>query len=239
MAFMKRRSAKEESAFDLRNTPAYSLSEAARYLKLPAPTLRSWVVGRPYPKAGGGVVRFQPLFAPASAPPPIMSFWNLIEAHVLRSLRTDHGVSLRDLRAAIAYAERELKVERLLLSKQLSTDAGQIFLEHYGRLINLSASGQLALRKVFDEHLRRVEWDERQFPMRLYPFVSSTSDGDERSIAIDPNIAFGRPIVLRAGVSTQTIVDRIDARESVEDLATDYDLDPSEIERAVLYERAA
>ncbi len=46
--------------FELRDQPAYALAEAARYLKLPAATLRSWTFGRPYPKAGK-TVRFQPL----------------------------------------------------------------------------------------------------------------------------------------------------------------------------------
>jgi uncharacterized protein (DUF433 family) len=40
------------------------------------------------------------------------------------------------------------------------------------------------------------------------------------------------------GVSTQAIADRIDAGESVHELAADYRLEPSEIEEAVLYERA-
>jgi uncharacterized protein (DUF433 family) len=35
---------------------------------------------------------------------------------------------------------------------------------------------------------------------------------EQRPIAIDPNIAFGRPVVLRAGVSTGIIAERIDAR---------------------------
>jgi uncharacterized protein (DUF433 family) len=58
-------------------------------------------------------------------------------------------------------------------------------------------------------------------------------------IAIDANIAFGRPVVLRAGVSTATIADRIDAGEKVRDLAADYDLAPDEVKLAVFYERAA
>lgn len=229
---------KREKEFDLRDTPAYTLIEAARYLKLPAATLRSWVVGRPYPKAKG-VAQFHPLIRPPSRQPPVLSFWNLIEAHVLRSLRTEHGVSLKDLREALAYAERNLDIERLLLNKRLRTEAGQVFLEQYGKLINLSASGQLAMRKVFDEHLKRVEWGEWQFPIRLYPFLLSTSESAARPIAIDPQIAFGRPMVVRMGVSTRAIADRIDAGETVNELASDYGLEPPEIEEAVLYERAA
>lgn len=223
---------------DPRDQPAYTLAEAARYLKLAPATLRAWVAGRPYPKAGG-VARFQPLIRPPHLQPPILSFWHLIEAHVLRSLRTDHGVSVKALRQAIEYAERSLKIERLLLRKELCTDAGQVFLERYGQLINLSASGQLAMRRLFDEHLKRVEWDEWQFPIRLYPFVSGETLTAERSIVIDPKIAFGRPVVVRMGISTGTIAERIDAGETVQELASDYGLSPTEIEQAVLYERAA
>lgn len=223
---------------DIRDQPAYSLAEAARYLKVAGPTLRSWVVGRPYPKADG-VGHFSPLIHPPKRQPPLLSFWNLIEAHVLRSLRTDHGVSIQDLRNAISYAEKTLSVRRLLLSKELRTDGGRVLLDRYGELIDLSASGQIAMRKVFEEHLKRVEWDSWQFPVRLFPFVSSDAPTIGRPIAIDPNIAFGRPIVVRAGVSTTAIAERIDAGESIEDLATDYDLSPPEIEQALLYERAA
>jgi uncharacterized protein (DUF433 family) len=94
------------------------------------------------------------------------------------------------------------------------------------------------MRRLLEEHLKRVEWDQWNFPVRLYPYVSAHPTS-ARPIAIDPAIAFGRPIVLRVGVSTEAIADRIDAGERVTDVAEDYDLTPGEIEEAVVYERAA
>ena len=223
---------------DPRDQPAYPLAEAARYLKLPIATLRSWVAGRPYPTSEG-VSRFQPLIHPARRKPPALTFWNLIEAHVLRSLRTDHGVSIKAVRQALSYAEKALKIQRLLLRKELRTEAGKIFLDRYGELIDLSASGQLAMRHLLDEHLKRIEWDDWQFPIRLYPFLSVESSSATRPIAIDPKIAFGRPVVISAGVSTAAIAERIDAKETVEELAADYGVTTTEIEQAVLFERAA
>jgi uncharacterized protein (DUF433 family) len=206
---------------DLRDQPAYTPAEASRYLKLPAATLRSWVVGRPYPKASG-VAHSRPRIHPPKKHPLLLTFWNLIEAHVLRSLRAEHGVSIKKVREALAYAEEAEKIDRLLLSKNLRTEAGRLFLVKYGELIDPSASGQLAMRRIFEEHLKRVDWDRWQFPVRLYPFVSG--DMEQRPIAIDPNIAFGRPVVLRAGVSTGIIAERIDAGETVGDLTADYGL---------------
>ena len=221
---------------DLRDQPAYTVAEAARYLRVAPATLRSWVADRAYPKAAG-TARFRPLIRPARGKPPTLSFWNLIEAHVLRSLRIDHGVSMDALRTAIQYAQKSQNIDRLLLSNELRTDAGRLLLERYGELIDLSASGQMAMRRMFNEHLARVEWDEWQFPVRLYPFVSEGSGS--RPVAITANVAFGRPVVARAGVTTSAIAERLDVGESVAEIAEDYDLSPEEIEDAVLYERAA
>ncbi|MES1191380.1 MAG: DUF433 domain-containing protein [Steroidobacter sp.] len=223
---------------DLRDQPAYTLAEAARYLKVAPATLRSWVVGRAYPKADGQA-QFKPLIRPATRQPPILSFWNLIESHVLRSLRTEHGVSMDALRKALTYAEKALDIERLLLSPELRTDAGKLLLERYGKLIDLSASGQIAMRHMFNEHLARVEWDAWKFPVRLYPFSSGTVITDSRPIAIDPQISFGRPVIASRGISTSAIAERIDAGEAPADLADDYGLSEQDIEEAVLYERAA
>jgi uncharacterized protein (DUF433 family) len=186
-----------------------------------------------------GLRHFTPLIRPASARPPLLSFWNLVEAHVLRALRSDHGVPVKAVRQALDYAERQLEIDHLLLRRELCTDAGQLFLDRYGELIDLSASGQLAMRRVLAEHLKRVEWDPWQFPVRLYPFLSSGAQLAEMPIAIDPTISFGRPVVLRKGISTGIIAERLDAGETVADLAADYDLTPAEIEQAVLYERVA
>lgn len=232
------KSVSDGNAASDRDIAAYTVAEAARYLRLPTATLRSWVLGRQYPTADGSG-QFPPLIRPASRVPPLLSFSNLIEAHVLRALRTDHGVPVKALRSALAYAERELGIDRLLLRPELRTDAGTVFLDRYGELIDLSASGQLAMRRLFAEHVKRVEWDSSRFPVRLYPFLWTAAPTEERPIIIDPRLAFGRPVVLRRGISTSAIAERIDAGESVEDVAADYELGLPEIEQAILYERAA
>lgn len=222
---------------DTPSVPAYPLSEAARYLRLSPATLRSWFVGRPYPTARG-TSHFRPLLKPSRTDPTTLSFSNLIEAHVLRSLRTEHVVPLAAVRQALAYAERELGIDHLLLREELRTSGGALYLERYGELVNLSASGQLAVRKLFEAHLARVEWGKLRSAVRLYPFVFG-EPVDAKPIVIDPTIAFGRPVVDRAFVSTRTILERIDAGESVEDVARDYELSVDAVEEAVLFERAA
>ena len=168
----------------------------------------------------------------------LMSFNNLIEGHVLRALRVDHGVRMGAIRTAIRYAEKELGIRRLLLDKRLETDGVDLFLDRLGKLINLSLSGQLAVRRLLAGYLRRIDHDGGQHPVRFYPFVARALN-ESRSIVIDPRVSFGRPSVVGTGISTSVIAGRIDAGETVEEVADDYGLRVLDIEEAVVYERAA
>ena len=79
--------------------PAYRLRSGA-LLKIAPATLRSWVPARPHPKARG-TGHFHPSRKLAKKDPATLSFWHLIQAHVLRSLRTEHVVvAARDAKGA-------------------------------------------------------------------------------------------------------------------------------------------
>lgn len=222
----------------LRDRPAYPLGEAARYVRVAPATLRSWVVGRPYATNSG--VRHSPaLIKLADHERRLFSFNNLIESHVLRALRTARGIPVKAIRKALQYAADELGESRLLLHRKLSTNAQELFVEEYGQLINLTRSGQLAMRELLASHLQRVEWDRADMPLRLFPFVRADEDGRARPITIDPAVGFGRPTLTSRGISTQVIAQRIDAGESPEEVAADYEVSPSEVTEAVIYERAA
>lgn len=221
---------------DPREMPAYGVADAARFIDVPPATLRSWVAGRS-PRAQAGGTPFEPLIVPADPAGRRLSFYNLVEAHVLRALRTRHDVPMKHVRPAIAYAERELGIQRLLLSQEMQTAAGDIFLEHFGQLVNLSKSGQLAVKELLAAHLERVERDSGAIPIRLYPVVPG--EKESRPVVIDPRVSFGRPTVAGSGILTAALVQRIDAGEDVAELASDYGLTEAQIVAAAVFERAA
>lgn len=223
---------------DPRELPAYTIADASRYIHVPKATLRSWFVGRTYPRRGG-VAESGRLLAPAGRAGPPLSFLNLVEAHVLRALRTEHDVSLAGIREALEIAEKRLGVERVLLSETLLTSAGELFIEQYGELISLSRSGQFAMKRMLQAYLRRVAWDDKHIPVRLFPFLRDTGDAGPSPIVIDPRKGFGRPTIVGSGVMTHVVTDRIDAGETIEELARDYDVPPAHIESAILFEKAA
>src|SRR5215470_3846541 len=129
----------------------YSIARAAHYLHISPSTLRSWVRGREYPTRGG--TEHWPALIRAGQ---LLSFNNLVEAYVLRALRVDHRVKMAKVREALDYAEREFGIARLLLSTELLATPGNVFLERFGDLINLSRSGQLAAKQLLEAVLKRV-----------------------------------------------------------------------------------
>ncbi len=224
---------------DPREIPTYTVPDAARLLRMPSATLRSWTFGRDY-ETVDGARRFGRLIAPPADPHRRLSFTNLIEAHVLRALRTRHGVAMQDVRRALDHAQEKYGIERLLIHEELEAAPGRLFLDHYGTLIELSQGGQLALRQVFEAHLKRVIYDARDhLPVRFFPWFPVESERAKRTIAVDPRISFGDPVTHHRGIRTAVIADRFEAGEAIADLAADYDLKDAEIEDAILFERAA
>lgn len=213
---------------DPRALPAYTISEAAHYLSVPAATIRYWSVGRD---------GYAPLIEAAAQSPVLLSFFNLAELHVLAAIRREHAIRMRSVREAILYLvehARSLTDKRHpLLSRELETDGLDLFAEQYGQLINISRAGQLAMRDVISAALRRIERDPDGVPVKLYPFTRAALDRTPTLVVIDPALSAGRPVIAGTGLATQVIAERYKAGESVRDLARDYGREDAEIDEAI------
>lgn len=217
---------------DLREMPAYGINEAAHYLGIPKATLRSWVLGRHYP-TGVGKQFFRPIIELPDKDQRLLSFVNLVEAHVLDAIRRAHGIALWRVRKAIDYLKKQLDSRHPLAEQRFVTDKVDLFVEMFGQLVNISQEGQLAIKELIEAHLRRIERDCFGLPIRLYPFTRQRKPDEPKIIVIDPHISFGRPVLAGTGIATTIIAQRYKAGESIEELAEDYGRSRSEIEEAI------
>lgn len=224
---------------DPRDLPAYPVSKAAHYLYVPMATLRSWVVGRMYPISGGNR-HFEPLITVPEGKPLLLSFTNLVEAHVLSAIRK-HGVRLPNIRSAVEHLQKHYGIDHPLADARFKTDGLHLFIEALGQLVNVSMQGQLAMREVMEAHLQRVEHDPKGLAARLFPFTryGATEVDQPRTVMIDPRIAFGRPVLVGTGIPTAVLADRYKAGDSIQDLAADYECDRELIEEAIRCELVA
>lgn len=224
---------------DLRNIPVYPLVDAARYLRIPVDTLRAWVRGRSYQTKQGK--RFSdPLIELPSKNAQSLSFTNLVEAHVLRAIRVEHGVPLAQIRIALNFIGDELGyVHPLVRGDFLKTDGRSIYVEHFGKLLDASKRGQIAIRETLEIYLTRIEVDKQGVASRLYPFLHPKQADDPKVIVIDPRIAFGKPVIVGTKIPTAMLASRFKAGETVDELAEDYDCDRNHINLAIEYEQQA
>lgn len=212
--------------------PAYSLTEASRYLLIPPATLRSWVAGRKYPTDSGPKF-FRPVIELPDNVRSGLSFVNLVEAHVLDAIRRHHQVPLSKIRQAIHYLRKQFSSKHPLAEQRFETDGLDLFIDKFGQLINVTDSGQLALRELLKAHLHRVEHDTAGTVVRLYPFTRKRDLREPKLVVIDPHISYGRPVLVGTGIPTAIIAERYKAGESIDELAEDYGRSRNEIEEAI------
>ncbi|HUR33804.1 MAG TPA: DUF433 domain-containing protein [Vicinamibacterales bacterium] len=216
---------------DPRDMPTYDTVAAAHYLRIPQNTIRNWAFGytRPSGRESAALLHVD------HAPSGFLSFWNLVELHVLGALRRDHQVKLVNIRSAIEYLQKELRSPRPLLERTMETDGVDVFVDHFGELVNASRHGQVAMRDVLHAYLKRIDRDPKGVPVRLFPFTRPKNDSVDapRIISIDPAVAFGRPVIVGSRVPTREVYERYMRGESSAELADDFGCTVDQIEEAV------
>jgi uncharacterized protein (DUF433 family) len=217
---------------ELREFPTYGVAETAHYLQIPQTTLRSWVVGRPYP-TGVGTQFFAPLITLPDPSRLLLSFMNVVEVHVLDAIRRQHQIRVAKIRQALRYLRRHFPSRYPLAEQKFETDGLDLFIQRYGQLINISQSGQLAMRSLLEAHLQRIERDPQGIAIRLYPFTRKRLPDEPKLVVIDPYVSFGRLALTSSGIATAMIAERYKAGESVDEIADDYGRDRLEIEEAI------
>lgn len=217
---------------DRREIPAYSVSEAAHYLDVPASTLRAWFKGQEYTHKGQRR-QFRPVIRPADPRHLTLSFSNLVEAYVLAAIRRKHHIGLPTIRRGLKFLVDKLGSKRPLLEQQFATKGVELYVE-LGQIINISRDGQTEMAELIRAYLERVERDPAGVPIKLYPFMRSQPPSEQpRTIVIDPQVSFGRPVIAGTGIPTAVLAEQFDAGDDVRDLAKEYGASEEAISDAI------
>lgn len=212
---------------DIRYEPLYGISEAARYIHANNQVLRNWLLGSSSSRVGS-------VLEPATRKDiEKLSFVNLIEAHMMVALRTTHKVSMPRIRSATQWLKKETGSQHPLAECLIETDGMDVFVDHLGQLINASERGQIVIRGIMECFLHRIERDKDGIPLSFYPFTRGVAADCPKDVVMTPEVAFGRPVISGTRISTQMLVERFLAGDSVKTLADDYGLKLPLVEEAV------
>ncbi len=208
------------------NTPAYAVSEAARYARTTVQTISNWQ-DRGHNKRGAISDR-----ARGSG----LSYLQLIELGVVAAMRKS-GVRLDRIKDARSYLAEEIGSEFPFAEYRFKTDGRHLFVDYdriagsknSQKLVVVSEGGQLAWNQILSELLREFEYDSELNKVSAWRVA-----GYDSPVLIDPRVCFGAPQV--GGIATWTLRERWASGENLEDIADDYDLEPQFVRSALRFE---
>lgn len=218
------------SAKEIKEMPLYSPAEAAHFLRLPVSTVRAWSFGQAYSGPQGEPRRFEPVIQVADRKSRRLSFINLIEISVLAAVRRVHNVPLPHVRQAVSYLRKHFPSPHPLADHKFQTDGVDLLVKKFGQILNISKDGQIEMKHLIEAYLRGVERNTQGVPIKLHLPGRELSVGQPSSVVVDPSRGFGRPVLDKAGVRTEVVVQRFQAGETITSLAQDYELAQDVIE---------
>jgi uncharacterized protein (DUF433 family) len=219
---------------DILGKGAYSVGDASRLAGIPDAKIRRWLLGRNR-SYGGRPVYDPPLWTPTY---PLfddslyLSFRDLIELRLVDRFRQQQ-ISMPYLRKVVEAAREVIGDSHPFSTSRFKTDGRRLYLELLSRtaeprLIEV-LSGQHAFHSIISVGLKDLEFDEG-VAVRWHPEVG------QREVVVDPHRSFGRPILTRFGIPTETIEAARRAGRSAKKIARDFEIDEKAVRAALAFE---
>lgn len=211
----------------------YSLQDAARLLREKPSTLKRWAFGyhrndKDYPPA---ITTGLPEVDGVKA----ITFLELIELLFIRGF-LESGVSWPMVHEAARVAARLFDTAHPFAMKRWFADPAGIYamLKEEGAeevYVELAGDGQIAMIHALEGYLRQIDFDISGIAERWHPM------GKDEPIVIDPQRAFGAPVVQGTSTRTSVLADMYEAGTPAEEIAWWYDLPQWQVESAIRFER--
>ena len=211
----------------------YSLSEAARFLRVHPSKLRWWLEGG---KRGGKV--YPPVLREEPTGSPELTWYEFIEAGLLREYR--RHINLRRLRPLVSALREEFQVLNPLATIQPFVGPGRTLVRNLQNQLDIPeelwmviGSGQLALTKESDAFFKRVRFHGPTGAAEMYIVMPA-----EEPVILDPRKSFGVPTV--NGIRSETLSELAlagDPYDMIIDIYSDFGVTESDIDTAVAFER--
>jgi uncharacterized protein (DUF433 family) len=215
----------------------YTLSTAAKILKMNPQRMRRWIKGYTYQKnteyySSKPLIKTEFKYNPDDV---IISFLDLAELLFINSF-IQYGVSMQKIRKAAVYAAKLLDTSHPFAIRKIFTDGKSIFAkiaeeEGDSSLLDLIKK-QYQLKKIIEPLLYEcIDFNKYDQAERWWPL------GKKHEIVLDPARNMGQPILNSFNIRTELIYDLYQTNHSIEEISEWYELDKSAIKTAIHFEK--
>ena len=223
-------------------TGIFTVPQASRMLRVNLGTVSRWFRGYSYRPVPGAPKRNKPPVGRTQRDLPLisgeraMSFLEFEELVVVTAF-VRKGLPLQRVRVAAECLMTEYGVDRPFAYRRIFTDGADIFasMENEAKapdLIKLTRKDRLQIRagRIDAPFVEEIKFSSKA------PFVAELyyPCGQDIPIVVNPNIAFGAPIVEGTRVTVETIAAMVRG-SSIEQVAEEYELSARAVKAAVAY----
>lgn len=140
---------------------------------------------------------------------------------------------LQRIRPAVERLHGEFGIDHALASRRVFTDGAELIFDYAASveddaMLTVVRTGQQHFSEVIREYLEPITYGDDGWASELRLPAFKRAD-----VLVDPQQAFGQPIVGAARVRVEDLVDRFRAGDSVADLVDDFGVSRPEVEDVI------
>jgi uncharacterized protein (DUF433 family) len=210
----------------------YTVPMAARILREEGTRIRSWINGTAHSEAPPIIHRQLPLIGGKT----VLGFLDLIEARFIKHFK-DLGLSSQTIRKiAERLRARHHTDHPFATNKAFRTDGKTILME-------IAADEEKKILNLLNDNFEMAPIVEPSlFDSILYAddlaYRWHPSPSEHPRVVLDPNFAFGRPVLEGIWIPTDTLASAFTAEGEGRAVAEDFDIDEKDVLQAVAYEES-
>ena len=214
----------------------YTLSTAAKILKMNPQKMRRWINGYTYHK-NMKCRSMKPLFETEfkyDVNDIIISFLDLTELLFINTF-IGYGISIQKIRKAAVAASKLLNTSHPFAIRKMFTDGKSIFAEIAEETNDTSLldliKRQYQFAKIIESTLFKcIDFDKENYAEKWWPL------GKNKDIVLDPSRNMGQPILNKYNVKTELIYDLYKTNHTINEISEWYELDEKAINVAINFE---
>jgi len=136
---------------------------------------------------------------------------------------------MQRVRPAVRLLRREIGLDHALASRKLYTDGAEVIYDyaqsHRDDMLTVVRTGQQHFGEIIREYLEPITYGDDGWAARL-----RLPTYEHAQVVVDPERAFGLPIVVHGGARVEDLVDRFKAGDGIADISEDFGVPAPEVE---------